>query len=213
MRNPAVTTDIDIDFADRDKALEGLLHISASMKATDVGLDDGGDKNKRHPSGVYFQDVPTDPLTGFCSIPYKDAAELGYFKIDFLNNTLYRNIRDEDHLDALVEREPDWLMLEHRDLVGMLVHIGSHFGIVQQIKPRSVDDLAVVLALMRPGKRHLLGLPREDIDAQIWDNTGEGFVFKRAHAVAYAVSIVVQMNLIYEQMETQLAEDNNAQNS
>jgi hypothetical protein len=203
----AVTTDIDIDFADRDKALEGLMHIAASMKATDVGLDDAGDKNKRHPSGVYFQDVPTDPFTGFCSIPYKDAAELGYFKIDFLNNTLYKGVRDEDHLDELVNREPDWLMLQHREIVKMLVHIGEHFGTVQSIQPQSVEDLAVVLALMRPGKRHLVGRPRHEIDAEIWKAEGDRFVFKRAHALAYAVSIVVQMNLICEQTAALMEEE------
>lgn len=207
MSNSAVTTDIDIDFADRDKALEGLLHVPASRKATDVGLDDGGDKNIRHPSGVYFQDVPSDPFTGFCSIPFKDAAELGYFKIDFLNNTLYRNVRDEDHLDELVNREPDWIFLQHRELVKMLVHIGEHFGIVQAIRPQSVEDLAVVLALMRPGKRHLLGKSRAEIDAEIWTTNGEGFVFKRAHALAYAVSIVVQMNLICEQQAAEMTEE------
>lgn len=198
MRNPAVTTDIDIDFADRDRALDGLMHIAASRKATDVGLDDGGDKNTKHPSGVYFQDVPTDPFTGLCSIPYKDSAELGYFKIDFLNNTLYRDVRDEDHLDELVNKEPDWLLLEYREIVKMLVHIGDHFGIVQRIKPKSVDDLAVVLALMRPGKRHLLNLDRETIDNEIWKPNPDGFTFKRAHAIAYAISIVVQMNLLCE---------------
>lgn len=204
--NSAVTTDIDIDFADRDSALMGLMHVAASMKATNAAGLDTGDKNKRHPSGVYFQDVPVDPLTGFCSLPYKDAAESGYFKIDFLNNSLYKDVRDDDHLTELVNREPDWGMLKYPELVKMLAHIGQHFGIVQIINPCCVEDLAIVLALMRPGKKHLLMETRKRIDEEIWLATDEGFTFKKAHAIAYAVSIVVQMNLIYEKAAQDIEE-------
>jgi hypothetical protein len=184
-----VTTDIDIDFADRDSALVGLLHVAASR-------DHNGDKIK-HPTGVYFQNVPTDPFNGFSSLDYEAAAEQGYFKIDFLNNTIYTDVRDEEHLISLME-EPDWDLLEHEEIVSMLAHIHRSFGLVSSIRPRSVDDLAVVLALMRPGKRHLMGKKRNEIDAEIWQTGEDGFVFKRAHAIAYAVSIVVQLNLICE---------------
>lgn len=204
----AVTTDIDIDFADRNAALAGLMYVSASMKATENPLD-AGDKNTRHPSGVYFQNIPTDPLTGFASIPYKNAADLGYFKVDFLNNTLYANVRDENHLDELVNREPDWEMLKHKEIVEMLIHIGKHFGIVQSVEPKSVKDLAIILALMRPGKRHLVGKSRELIEAEIWKPSGESFQFKMAHAFAYAVSIVVQMNLICEKAAEEIELDQN----
>lgn len=207
MSRGAVTTDIDIDFADREQALEGLMHIRASMHASGNSVDAMQEKNRRHPSGVYFQDVPVDPFTGFCAVPYKDAAELGYFKIDFLNNSLYNDVRDEDHLDELVNKEPDWKLLEHRELVALMVHIGEHFGVVQSIKPTSVEDLAVVLALMRPGKRHLLGKNRAEIDAEIWKTEGAAFQFKRAHALAYAVSIVVQMNLLCEQTAAEMEID------
>lgn len=186
-----VTTDIDIDFADRDSALAGLMHIPASL----------GEKveRNRHPTGVYFQNIPTDPITGYASLDYEQAAELGYFKIDFLNNSIYGGVRNEDHLLALINQEPEWDMLDHEAIVAMLAHIHSSFGIVKAIRPRSVEDLAVVLALMRPGKRHLLGESRAEIDAEIWKPNQDGFVFKRAHAIAYAVSIVVQLNLLCEQ--------------
>ncbi len=195
-----VTTDIDIDFADRDAALSTLLHIAASREVE-------GDLIK-HPTSVYFQDIPTDPFTGLSSIPYKESAELGYFKIDFLNNSIYRGVRDEDHLDALLNCEPEWSLLEDRDIVSLFVHIGDHFGIVQRVRPTSLDDLAVVLALIRPGKAHLRMLPRTQIDAEIWKiDPDDKYSFKRAHALAYAASIVVQMNLMVEQMAGEIDAD------
>lgn len=69
--------DVDIDFKDRDLALQDLLHIPASR----VEKDD----LKKHVVGVYFQSIPTDPLTGLASIPYDVAEQRGYFKLDFLN--------------------------------------------------------------------------------------------------------------------------------
>lgn len=186
-----VTTDIDIDFADRDSVLSGLFHVPASIRKKD--------KNK-HPSGVYFQDIPVDPIDGLAVFDYEEAGDRGYFKIDFLNNTVYSGIRDEDHLINLLNTEPYWELLEDSYVVGQLAHIHSSYGIVNKIQPKSIEDLAIVLALMRPAKKHLLGSPREDIDAEIWKVSNDGFQFKRSHAIAYAASIVVQLNLFCEQL-------------
>ncbi len=199
--NHAVSTDIDIDFADRDAALSGLLHIPASTINKEGQIT-------RHPTGVYFQDVPTDPFTNHSSIPYDETGQLGYFKVDFLNNSIYASVRDNEHLDELVARDPDWSLFEHSSIVAMLSHIHNHFGIVQNIRPQSIEDLAIVLALMRPGKRHLVGRPREEIEAKVWSTDAEGYVFKRAHALAYAVSIVVQLNLICEAAAAELEAEN-----
>jgi hypothetical protein len=180
-----VTTDIDIDFADRDSALAGLLHVPASRQKA------------KHPTGVYFQNVPTDPITTYCSMDYEIAGDQGYFKIDFLNNSIYADVRDEEHLISLME-DPDWDLFEHEEIVSMLAHIHDKFGLVSSIRPRCVEDLAVILALMRPGKRHLIGKPRAEIDAEIWQTGSEGYQFRRSHAIAYSVSIVVQLNLLCE---------------
>jgi hypothetical protein len=185
-----VTTDIDIDFANRDKALQNLNYISASMSQNG--------NHVKHPTGVYFQDIPVDPLTGYASLNYKDAENLGYFKIDFLNNSIYAGVQSEEHLEKLMA-EPDWDLFESEHIVGMLAHIHSSFGIVKSIEPRCVEDLAVILALMRPGKKHLMGKSRQEIDDEIWLPVNDGYQFRRSHAIAYAVSIVVQLNLLIEQ--------------
>lgn len=204
-----VDTDIDIDFADRDAALRGLSHIPAMVR-------DKNGRTTRHVSGVYFQPVPVNPLTGLCAYDHAEANEYGYFKVDFLNNHIYRAVRDPAHLDALVAREPEWELLDERFIVegdadtDGLTHIKNHFGIVQSIRPRSVEDLAVILALIRPGKKHLLGRPRAEIDAEVWTPDDRGYTFKKSHAIAYAMTIVVQLNLMVEQIAASIDADKDA---
>lgn len=190
-----VTTDIDIDFPDRNLALTDIMHIPASMEQKG--------QPSRHPTGVYFQNVPIDPLTGLSALNYEDASDHGYFKVDFLNNTIYDGVRDEEHLVSLME-EPDWEMFEVEEIVSMLAHIHSSFGIVKAIRPTCVEDLAVVLALMRPGKRHLMSKSRSEIDSEIWKSGSDGYQFRRSHAIAYAVSIIVQLNIICEKTALEL---------
>ena len=189
-----MSSDIDVDFKDRSLPLGILPHIQALMQNNGV--------NMKHNTGVYFQNIPVDPLTGIASIPYKKADELGYFKIDFINNSVYEHVQDEHHLNDLMNTEPPWGLLSEPGFVELLAHVHSHFDIVDRIKPRSVEDLAVVLALIRPGKRHLLDEDRITIDANIWTKPDDGsYHFKKSHATAYAVSIVVQMNVLMELSE------------
>jgi hypothetical protein len=184
--------DIDIDFADRQVAMTVVSAIPAMIER------DG--KRTAHPSGAYFQDVPVDPFTGLCSLDYKVADQHGYFKIDFLNQSVYQEIRDEDHLVDLLNSSPPWELLNERALIEQLPHIHKHYEVVQAISPTSITDLAVVLALVRPGKRYLLGKPRSVIDAEIWKPAEDGYVFKKAHAIAYAALVVVAMNLLCEKL-------------
>lgn len=191
----AANTDIDIDFANRDLALQELMHINATMQQKD--------KTVRHVSGVYFQNIPVHPLTGLASFDPDTAEQIGYFKIDFLNQSVYQGIRNEAHLDELLNKEPIWELLEDEAMVSQLIHIRNHFEIVQKIKPTSIEDLAVVLALIRPRKRYLINRQRHVIDSKIWnldDDDGDGYAFRKAHAVSYAALVVVQMNLIVEQL-------------
>jgi len=70
-------TDVDIDFQDPSAALEGLDYVRAIL------IDDDGN-TRPHTSGIYFQDIPVDPITNMCTIDSKAAEDRGYFKIDFL---------------------------------------------------------------------------------------------------------------------------------
>ena len=187
-----IVTDIDIDLADRDKALEGLMHIPASRVEKGV--------LKKHNVGVYFHSIPQDPLTGYASIEYKEAEDRGYFKLDLLNLNIYKQVRDESHLDRLLAQEPLWEILEERSVVEQLFHIGDHYDVVSRMKPRSIMQLAMVLAMIRPAKRHLIGKSWEEVKSDIWTTPSdpESYFFKKAHALSYAHVLVVQMNLMLE---------------
>ena len=187
-------TDVDIDFADSQTALETLQHIPAML------VDKFGQR-KRHQSGVYFQNIPVNPLNGLAAFTYEEADSLGYFKVDFLNQSVYEDVRDEAHLDELLNTEPEWDLLLVPEIVSKLVHVRNHLDILQIIQPRSIADVALVLALIRPGKRHLLNKPRQEIEREIWNIAdGEAYSFKRSHAVSYAALVVVHLNLICEQL-------------
>lgn len=183
-------TDIDIDLADPTQALDGLNYVFAVQT----------EERRRHQSGVYFQNIPVDPIDGMAVWDHNVAEDMGYFKIDLLHNSIYHGVRDPAHLDTLLATEPCWDTFQHFEIVRHLAHFGSerNFAVLQQIRPHSILDLAICLALIRPGKKHLIGRPRHEIDAEIWLPT-PGYSFKKSHAIAYAASIVVQLNLLFEQ--------------
>lgn len=182
--------DIDIDFADRNKILSIIKHIPAA-------LEDG----KKHNTGIYTQLIPTNPLTGISSLNYKEAEERGYFKLDFLNVSIYKDIKNEDHLSELLNKEPLWDLLEQDDFVNLLFHVNGHGSILRSMKPRTIDQLAAVLAVIRPAKRYLIGKDWITVMMEVWTKPeGDEYYFKKSHATAYAAAIVVQMNLICEQI-------------
>jgi DNA polymerase III alpha subunit len=183
--------DIDIDFLNRDDALKHFKHIPASREENNDFL--------KHNTGVYFHEVPFLPEKNICSIPYDKAEESGFFKIDFLNFHLYSGIRNEEHLLELMNTEPLWDLLEQEEFSNLLFHVGGHSGILQKMKPKSVEQLAAVLAMIRPAKRHLIGQSWDTVMMQVWTKPeGDEYYFKKSHATAYAVAVVVQMNLICE---------------
>lgn len=183
--------DIDIDFADRTQILDVISHIKASRI----------DQNKSvvHNTGIYLQSIPCDPMTNLSTIEYKQAESRGYFKIDFLNVSVYKDIRSEEHLTQLMNQEPLWDLLLEDDFTNNLFHVNGHGAVLREMKPTSVEQLAAVLAMIRPAKRHLRGKSWSEVMTEIWTRPeNEEYYFKKAHAIAYAVAIVVQMNLICE---------------
>jgi len=183
--------DIDIDFVNRDEALKLFKHIKASR----------ADNNKlvKHNTGVYLHEVPMNAVEGLCAIPYEQAEEQGYFKIDFLNVGLYNGVRNEEHLKQLMETEPLWDLLLQDDFVNLLFHVNGHGSILRQMVPKSIEELAAVLAMIRPAKRYLIGKEWTTVMTEVWTKPeNDEYYFKKSHATAYAVAIVVQMNLICE---------------
>ena len=182
--------DIDIDFGDREAVLKLIQHTPAAI------LRDGA--MIKHNTGVYVNPIPSDPFTGYSTIDYETAEDMGYVKLDLLNVHVYSQIRDEEHLDELIRREPLWEMLRHREFVEQLIHLGNHFDTVQKHFPDTLEKLAMILAVIRPAKRHLIGKTWREVNADVWTKPSEGYFFKKAHAFGYAQLVWVHMNLLCE---------------
>lgn len=153
---------------------------------------------KKHPCGVYFQNIPKDKITGMSAIPYKEAEELGFMKLDFLHLGIYDNFKSRKEIEVLVNVEPDWELLNQKEVVENLFQLSNHWNVVDRIKPRDVNSVADTLSIIRPGKRILLDryiagqVTREELYRQ--DNSG--YTFKRSHAIGYAHVIKLQLHLI-----------------
>lgn len=185
--------DIDIDFLDREQALK-LFSCNIASR-----LDNG--KLVKHNTGVYFHPVPVYSPLNICSIPYDQAEEAGYFKIDFLNVNIYKGIKNEHHLEELMNKEPLWDLLLQEDFVNLLFHVNGHGSILREMKPKTIEQLAAVLAIIRPAKRYLIGKDWTKVMNEVWIKpNNDEYYFKKSHATAYAAAIVVQMNLICEQI-------------
>jgi DNA polymerase III alpha subunit len=184
--------DIDIDFADRNLALNIVKHIRASRLENET-------EPVKHNTGVYLQEIPYNIKKNLCSLPYEQAEEQGFFKIDFLNVSFYQGIRNETHLQTLLDQEPLWDLLEQEQFVDLLFHVNGHGGILREMKPKNVEQLAAVLAMIRPAKKHLIGKDWKVVMDEVWKKPKtDEYYFKKSHATAYASAIVVQMNLICE---------------
>lgn len=184
--------DIDIDLKTTFQPLEYFNIIQASM------VKDG--KLVKHPAGVYFQNMPLDKISGLAAIPHKEAEKLNYFKVDFLHLGLLDNFESKSEIRALLKMEPDWSLLESQNVVETLFQIRRHFDIVNEIKPSCVLTLADTIALIRPAKRNLLYAyikKPEIIRKQLYLKPESGkYYFKKSHAIAYALTIVLQLHLI-----------------
>lgn len=186
-----LNADVDIDFGNRDKLLALIDHTRAAMRNVNP--------IRNHATGVYVTDIPYDPVNNIASIDYVEAEKRGYFKLDLLNVHVYESVKNEEHLIKLMS-EPDWTKLKDSDFVEKLIHLNNQFYNLQKM-PEPVDSiprLAMFLAIIRPGKKHLIGKKWTEISKTVWDKGSDGYTFKRSHAVAYAHLVVVHMNLLTE---------------
>jgi DNA polymerase III alpha subunit len=157
----------------------------------------------KHPCGFFMQSMAMDSVTKLAAIPYEEAEVVGYTKIDFLHLSLLDIITSKQELKELSNKEPDWELLQDRQQVRKLLHIHNQFELVQRIKPTSVQELADILALMRPSKTYLISQyvfdigNRDKIRVKLYQEPIDGGVwFKKSHSIAYSLNIVVQLNLI-----------------
>jgi hypothetical protein len=185
-----MSADIDIDLADRDQLLK-LIQATPARQ-----LHQG--QVRKHNSGVYATDIPYDPVNACAAIDYDTAEQLGYFKIDLLNMTVYKLIQDPAHYQNMLAQEPPWSRLwTDPDWAGQLVHIGNYTELLKSMRPDSIPRMAAFISIIRPGKAHLQNLSWDQVFASVWDgDASRGFVFKQSHAVSYAALVALHMNLL-----------------
>ena len=185
-----MSADIDIDLADRDQLLNLIAHVPARQEHNT--------QIKRHNSGVYVTDIPQDPIHNCAAIDYKTAEDRGYFKIDLLNMSVYQLVRDTEHYQAMLAKEPNWSRLWQDSVwAQQLVHIGNYTDLLQVMQPDSITRMAAFISVIRPGKAHLQRRPWTEVFESVWDgDTSRGYTFKRSHAVSYAALVALHMNLL-----------------
>ena len=191
-------SDVDIDFANREDVLAVLDTTPASI------LRDN--KLTKHNTGIYVTDIPRDPVTGIATIDYNTAEDRGYVKLDFLNVNLYKQVRDEAHLITLTQ-EPDWAKLYDPEFCAQLIHIGAHYETLIKM-PEAVNTIArmaMFLAIIRPGKKHLIGLPWAEVAKTVWEKPADdSYYFKKSHSCGYATLVVVNMNLVMNKINNSM---------
>ncbi len=184
------SADIDLDLANRDDVLKLISYIPAMQRHQG--------QVRRHNSGVYVTDIPYDPVNACAAIDYEAAEELGYFKIDLLNMSVYQLIKSPEHYKEVLAKEPSWERLwTDVEWTKQLVHVGNYTELLKSMKPDSIPRMAALISIIRPGKAHLQNKPWAEVFESVWDgDDSKGFVFKHAHAIGYAALVALHMNLI-----------------
>jgi hypothetical protein len=185
-----MSADIDIDFANR----ESILKLIDSEPARQ--LHQG--QVRRHNSGVYVTDIPYDPVNQCAAIDYETAEQRGYFKIDFLNMTVYNLVKSPEHYAEMQVQEPCWTRLwTDSEWAKQLAHIGNYTELLKTMRPDSIPRMAAFISIIRPGKAHLQNRPWAEVFESVWDgDDSRGYTFKKAHAVSYAALVALHMNLL-----------------
>jgi hypothetical protein len=151
--------DIDIDCRDRNDILRHIDHVPA--RKTD---------GTKHATGIYVQDIELDPVTALANFDY-DKSE--YTKIDFLNLSTLSYFKSNEEISELISKDPNWDLLKIPEVVKKLPQIHDHYDLIQEMNPKSVNDLVNVLHKIREHSQ---------------------YKFKTSHAVAYSLNIVAILN-------------------
>jgi hypothetical protein len=188
-----MSADIDIDLADRDQLIK-LINVTSASQEHDGRM-------RLHNSGVYATDIPKDPVNQCAAIDYNTAEQLGYFKIDLLNMSVYGLIKNAEHYQQMLGQDPPWSRLwTDPDWAKQLAHVGNYTELLRIMKPDSIPRMAAFISVIRPGKAYLQNQDWDTVFDQVWDgDASRGFVFKKSHAISYAVLVALHMNLLNSQ--------------
>lgn len=155
-----------------------------------------------HPSGIYLEEnMPYDRMfPNFASMDYKSAEEAGFNKVDILTNSSYDLFKSKDEVLQYRDMEVPWNKFLDQEFVSKLPHISNHFELVAKVQPQSIHDLADALALIRPGKQHLIESyikNKERTRRNLYVRPKNGMYFKKSHSYSYAMMIVTIANKLH----------------
>lgn len=186
-----MSADIDIDLPDREAVLNLINHIPARQQ-NDAQV-------RRHNSGIYVTDIPQDPINGCAALTYQEAEQRGYFKIDLLNMSVYKLIKNYDHYQEMLDAEPPWQRLwQDPAWAQELVHVGNYLDLLESMRPDSIQRMAAFISIIRPGKAHLQNKPWDEVFKTVWDSdNSRGYTFKKSHSIGYAKLVALHMNLLH----------------
>jgi len=185
-----MSADIDIDFANRDSILKLIRYTPARQVVQG--------KVRRHNSGVYVTNIPYDPVNECSALEYEQAEHRGYFKIDFLNMSVYQLVKDPAHYESMLTTEPPWEKLwKDTAWASQLAHVGSYTELLKSMQPNTIPQMAAFISIIRPGKAHLQNQPWTAVFDSVWDgDDSKGYTFKKSHSLSYAMLVKLHMNLL-----------------
>jgi hypothetical protein len=185
-----MSADIDIDLADRDQLLQLIRHTPARQVVQG--------QVRKHNSGVYVTDIPYDPVHRCAAIDYESAEDMGYFKIDLLNMSVYQNIKSPEHYEEMLSATPPWDRLWNDPTwAQQLLQVCNYTDLLVKMKPDTIPRMAAFISIIRPGKAHLQNKDWTEVFKSVWDgDDSKGYTFKKAHAVSYAALVALHMNLL-----------------
>jgi len=202
--------DLDIDVKDRDKVASYFPNA-----VTGSQLDTKRKSMTKHNNGIYFQKVPIDPVSNISAFPYDMAEDFGYYKIDLLPNHVYDLVEDENDMITLLESPTDWSWFQDPNFFAesghdsslVLTHIGKYLWLCKKYPPKSIQDVSVLIALIRPRKYYLIknNSSWDYIKSVIWEKLdsedSSQYFFKKSHAVAFAMLVTLHAKIISWELE------------
>ena len=158
----------------------------------------------QHLVGGYPINIPTDPVTGWAAIDYRDAeTNFGYFKLDLLHNKQYDEFTNRNNMMQLLKEPCKWELLKDMFFVSQLPHLQKHFDLLKEVNISSIEELAMFIAIIRPAIRYLipelLRCGWSAVSNNIWKKedteiNDEEYQFKKSHAFGYAVMISLSLH-------------------
>lgn len=190
--------DVDLDVKDRDRAASLFKEAVPASQVQEKKL-------VLHKTGVYFQRVPQDPTNGLAVFPYDISEDFGYFKVDLIPNHVYDMVSSEEELTQLLNKPVDWGWFQDERFFNAtnskmrLTHLSRYYSLCCRFPPKSVEDIAALIAVIRPAKKHLLKECKSlsEIKQRVWVREEEdGYFFKKSHSIAFAMLVVLHAQII-----------------